>query len=100
MKNEDEAWRTYSMDMGCIPDLLIARSVANLPTLDRLSTNGWDGHSLTVTLSLARAPTKPIAGPSKSQPAMRRYPSYARGYPSSPNRTPNMSTPSSSASPE
>ncbi|EEQ33155.1 hypothetical protein McanMca71_005571 [Microsporum canis] len=44
VKNEDEAWRTYN----------------------RLSTNGWNGHSLTVTLSLASEPTSPIAGPTKS----------------------------------
>ncbi|KAK2737038.1 hypothetical protein FQN57_000487 [Myotisia sp. PD_48] len=44
VKNEDEAWRTFN----------------------RLSTNGWNGHSLTVTLSLATDPTKPIAGPTKS----------------------------------
>ncbi|KAG5203911.1 RRM domain-containing protein [Trichophyton interdigitale] len=56
VKNEDEAWRTYN----------------------RLSTNGWNGHSLTVTLSLASEPTKPIAGPTKS-PSLSGMP-YASGF--------------------
>ncbi|KAK2765414.1 hypothetical protein FQN54_008262 [Arachnomyces sp. PD_36] len=77
VKNEDEAWRTYY----------------------RLSTNGWDGHSLTVTLSLACAPTRPIAGPTRSPPAMRRHP-YSRGYSRPSTATPSPSTPSPSASPE
>ncbi|KAI2083963.1 hypothetical protein LOZ36_005254 [Ophidiomyces ophidiicola] len=49
IKNHDEAWRTY----------------------DRLSTNGWNGHSLTITLALANAPTTPIAGPTRSPPLQR-----------------------------
>ncbi|KAJ6050264.1 Nucleotide-binding alpha-beta plait [Penicillium canescens] len=44
VKNEDEAWRTYH----------------------RLSTNGWDGQSLVVTLARTSTPTKPIAGPTRS----------------------------------
>uniref|UniRef100_A0A093V7M3 Putative RNA-binding protein n=1 Tax=Talaromyces marneffei PM1 TaxID=1077442 RepID=A0A093V7M3_TALMA len=47
VKNEDEAWRTYR----------------------KLSTTGWDGHPLTVTLARASSPTRPIAGPTKSSSA-------------------------------
>ncbi|EFR02990.1 hypothetical protein MGYG_05990 [Nannizzia gypsea CBS 118893] len=60
VKNEDEAWRTYN----------------------RLSTNGWNGHSLTVTLSLASEPTKPIAGPTKS-PSLSAMP-FASGFSATP----------------
>ncbi|PGH23270.1 hypothetical protein AJ80_02686 [Polytolypa hystricis UAMH7299] len=63
VKNEEEAWRTYN----------------------RLATNGWNGHSLTVTLSLASAPTKPIAGPTKS-PTLGRVP-----YPAAPRCAPLVS---------
>ncbi|OJD12194.1 hypothetical protein AJ78_07168 [Emergomyces pasteurianus Ep9510] len=77
VKNEDEAWRTYN----------------------RLSTNGWNGNSLTVTLSLANAPTKPIAGPTKS-PSISRI-SYASGGYSSPPRCPPLATsPTSTMAPE
>ncbi|KAL4979447.1 hypothetical protein BDW66DRAFT_127459 [Aspergillus desertorum] len=44
VKEEDEAWRTYH----------------------RLSTYGWEGQSLVVTLARTSAPTRPIAGPTKS----------------------------------
>ncbi|KAK2846358.1 hypothetical protein FQN49_005802 [Arthroderma sp. PD_2] len=67
VKNEDEAWRTYN----------------------RLSTNGWNGHSLTVTLSLASEPTKPIAGPTKS-PSLSGMP-FASGF-SAPPATGSSST--------
>ncbi|OAX84676.1 hypothetical protein ACJ72_00942 [Emergomyces africanus] len=77
VKNEDEAWRTYN----------------------RLSTNGWNGNSLTVTLSLANAPTKPIAGPTKS-PSISRIPYPGGGY-SSPPRCPVLATsPTSTMAPE
>ncbi|EEH11196.1 RNA binding protein [Histoplasma capsulatum G186AR] len=77
VKNEDEAWRTYN----------------------RLSTNGWNGNSLTVTLSLASAPTKPIAGPTKSQPPSR-MPYAAGGYSSPPRCPPLISSPTSAMPPE
>ncbi|KAF7714620.1 Uncharacterized protein PECH_003578 [Penicillium ucsense] len=48
IKNEEEAWRTYH----------------------RLSTNGWEGRSLIVTLARTGAPTKPVAGPTRSPSAM------------------------------
>lgn len=51
---------------------------ADWSSVDRLSTNGWNGHSLTVTLSLASEPTKPIAGPTKS-PSLSGMP-YASGF--------------------
>ncbi|PGG98267.1 hypothetical protein GX51_06915 [Blastomyces parvus] len=77
VKNEDEAWRTYN----------------------RLSTNGWNGNSLTVTLSLASAPTKPIAGPTKSLPVSR-VPYAGGGYPSPPRCAPPVSSPTSTMPPE
>ncbi|PGH16074.1 hypothetical protein AJ79_02054 [Helicocarpus griseus UAMH5409] len=77
VKNEDEAWRTYN----------------------RLSTNGWNGNSLTVTLSLASAPTKPIAGPTKS-PSMGRVPFANVGYSSPPRCAPLVSSPTSTMPPE
>ncbi|KKZ62204.1 hypothetical protein EMCG_03342 [[Emmonsia] crescens] len=77
VKNEDEAWRTYN----------------------RLSTNGWNGNSLTVTLSLASAPTKPIAGPTKS-PSISRIPYAAGGYSSPPRCPPLVSSPTSTMPPE
>ncbi|EDN08249.1 predicted protein [Histoplasma mississippiense (nom. inval.)] len=77
VKNEDEAWRTYN----------------------RLSTNGWNGNSLTVTLSLASAPTKPIAGPTKSQPPSR-MPYAAGGYSSPPSCPPLISSPTRTMPPD
>ncbi|KAL5052066.1 hypothetical protein BDW71DRAFT_4547 [Aspergillus fruticulosus] len=62
VKEEDEAWRTYH----------------------RLSTNGWEGQSLVVTLARTSAPTRPIAGPTKS-PSCNIQPSYVAGY-STPSR--------------
>ncbi|OJD24204.1 hypothetical protein ACJ73_04439 [Blastomyces percursus] len=76
VKNEDEAWRTYN----------------------RLSTHGWNGNSLTVTLSLASAPTKPIAGPTKSLPVSR-IP-YAGGGYSSPPRCAPLVSPTRTMPPE
>ncbi|KAK2806245.1 Myelin expression factor 2 [Onygenales sp. PD_10] len=76
VKNEDEAWRTYN----------------------RLSTNGWNGNTLTVTLSLASAPTKPLAGPTKS-PHMGRVP-YSPGYSSPPRCPPLVSSPTGTMPPE
>ncbi|KAL4780201.1 hypothetical protein BJX76DRAFT_361089 [Aspergillus varians] len=62
VKNEDEAWRTYQ----------------------RLSTSGWEGQSLVVTLARTSSPTQPIAGPTKSPPCIIQ-PSYVAGY-STPSR--------------
>ncbi|KAL1970475.1 hypothetical protein VTN77DRAFT_4119 [Rasamsonia byssochlamydoides] len=82
VKNEDEAWRTYQ----------------------RLSTNGWEGQTLTVTLARASSPTRPIAGPTRS-PTCFPQPSYARRYsrsatsitaPASPISSASMTTPPAS----
>ncbi|CAL5872871.1 uncharacterized protein PFLUO_LOCUS7140 [Penicillium psychrofluorescens] len=73
VKNEDEAWRTYH----------------------RLSTNGWDGQSLVVTLARTSAPTKPIAGPTKSPSAM-----TPSGYVTPPRGQANLTMPPSPISPE
>ncbi|BDD54495.1 hypothetical protein MAP00_000110 [Monascus purpureus] len=59
VKNEDEAWRTYH----------------------RLSTHGWDGQSLVVTLARTSSPTQPIAGPTKSPPCMFNQGHYASSSP-------------------
>ncbi|KAJ5654685.1 Nucleotide-bindingalpha-beta plait [Penicillium lividum] len=75
VKNEDEAWRTYH----------------------RLSTNGWEGQSLVVTLARTSAPTKPIAGPTRSPPAM--IQNYMSGH-STPPRSGSMAMPPSPISPE
>ncbi|CAG8890188.1 unnamed protein product [Penicillium egyptiacum] len=75
VKNEDEAWRTYH----------------------RLSTCGWDGQSLVVTLSRTSTPTKPIAGPTRS-PAM--MPGYISGQSTPPLVHGNMAMPPSPVSPE
>ncbi|KAJ5115455.1 Nucleotide-binding alpha-beta plait-containing protein [Penicillium alfredii] len=77
VKDEDEAWRTYH----------------------RLSTNGWEGQSLVVTLARTSAPTKPIAGPTRSPPAM--MPSgYMAGHSTPPRVQGNMAMPPSPISPE
>ncbi|KAJ5824652.1 Nucleotide-binding alpha-beta plait [Penicillium robsamsonii] len=76
VKNEDEAWRTYH----------------------RLSTSGWDGQSLVVTLSRTSTPTKPIAGPTRS-PAMMPT-GYIAGHSTPPLVHGNMSMPPSPVSPE
>ncbi|KAJ5179132.1 hypothetical protein N7492_002342 [Penicillium capsulatum] len=76
VKNEDEAWRTYH----------------------RLSTNGWEGQSLVVTLARTSAPTKPIAGPTRSPPAMMQ--GYASGRSTPPRSQGNMAMPPSPISPE
>ncbi|OKL59599.1 hypothetical protein UA08_05087 [Talaromyces atroroseus] len=47
VKNEDEAWRTFR----------------------KLSSSGWEGQPLTVTLARASSPTSPIAGPTRSSSA-------------------------------
>ncbi|KAJ5807893.1 Nucleotide-binding alpha-beta plait [Penicillium riverlandense] len=73
VKNEDEAWRTYH----------------------RLSTNGWDGQSLVVTLARTSSPTKPIAGPTRSPPAM-----MPSGYVTPPRGQGNPTMPPSPISPE
>ncbi|KAJ5601160.1 Nucleotide-binding alpha-beta plait [Penicillium lagena] len=73
VKNEDEAWRTYH----------------------RLSTNGWDGQSLVVTLARTSAPTKPIAGPTRSPSAM-----MSSGYATPPRGQGNLTMPPSPISPE
>ncbi|KAJ5156960.1 Nucleotide-binding alpha-beta plait [Penicillium canariense] len=76
VKNEDEAWRTYH----------------------RLSTNGWEGQSLVVTLARTSAPTKPIAGPTRSPPAM--IQGYMSGHSTPPRSQGNMTMPPSPISPE
>ncbi|KAJ5219394.1 Nucleotide-binding alpha-beta plait [Penicillium cinerascens] len=78
VKNEDEAWRTYH----------------------RLSTNGWDGHSLVVTLARTNAPTKPIAGPTRSPQAVAVIQSYASGHSTPPQSQGNVVMPPSPISPE
>ncbi|KXG54520.1 Nucleotide-binding, alpha-beta plait [Penicillium griseofulvum] len=77
VKNEDEAWRTYH----------------------RLSTSGWDGQSLVVTLSRTSTPTKPIAGPTRSPSAMMST-SYVSGHSTPPLVHGNMAMPPSPVSPE
>ncbi|KAL4821497.1 hypothetical protein BDW67DRAFT_50238 [Aspergillus spinulosporus] len=72
VKEEDEAWRTYH----------------------RLSTNGWEGQSLVVTLARTSAPTRPIAGPTKS-PSCIIQPSYGTGYSTPPRMTRNSAIPPS-----
>ncbi|KAJ5365436.1 Nucleotide-binding alpha-beta plait [Penicillium concentricum] len=76
VKNEDEAWRTYH----------------------RLSTSGWDGQSLVVTLSRTSTPTKPIAGPTRS-PAMMPT-GYISGHSTPPLVHGNIAMPPSPVSPE
>lgn len=78
---------------------------------DRLSTNGWEGQSLVVTLSRTCAPTRPIAGPTKSPSApclfaaaaaaASSYPSLS-GYSTPPRLSQNLAVPGSpmSMSPE
>ncbi|KKA22864.1 RNA binding protein [Rasamsonia emersonii CBS 393.64] len=81
---------------GCMP--------ANLFSTERLSTGGWDGQTLTVTLARASSPTRPIAGPTRSPT---RFPqtSYVQGYsksaagitaPASPISSESMATPPAS----
>ncbi|KAJ5574467.1 Nucleotide-binding alpha-beta plait [Penicillium hetheringtonii] len=77
VKNEDEAWRTYH----------------------RLSTNGWEGQSLVVTLARTSAPTKPIAGPTRSPPAMI-HTGYVSGQSTPPQSQDNTNMPPSPISPE
>ncbi|KAJ5086132.1 Nucleotide-binding alpha-beta plait [Penicillium argentinense] len=77
VKNEDEAWRTYH----------------------RLSTNGWEGQSLVVTLARTSAPTKPIAGPTRSPPAMI-HSSFTSGHSTPPRSQGNTAMPPSPISPE
>ncbi|GIJ84669.1 hypothetical protein Asppvi_003518 [Aspergillus pseudoviridinutans] len=77
VKNEDEAWRTYH----------------------RLSTNGWDGHSLVVTLARTSSPTRPVAGPTKS-PSCVIPPAYVAGYSTPPRVAQNLAIPPSPISPD
>ncbi|GIK02173.1 hypothetical protein Aspvir_006218 [Aspergillus viridinutans] len=77
VKNEDEAWRTYH----------------------RLSTNGWDGQSLVVTLARTSSPTRPVAGPTKS-PSCVIPPSYVAGYSTPPRVAQNLAIPPSPISPD
>ncbi|KGO76253.1 Nucleotide-binding, alpha-beta plait [Penicillium italicum] len=76
VKNEEEAWRTYH----------------------RLSTSGWDGQSLVVTLSRTSTPTKPIAGPTRSPSMMPT--GYISGHSTPPLVHGNMAMPPSPVSPE
>ncbi|KAF7587189.1 hypothetical protein BBP40_007574 [Aspergillus hancockii] len=77
VKNEDEAWRTYH----------------------RLSTNGWEGHSLVVTLARTSSPIRPIAGPTKSPPCVITS-NYVAGYSTPPRVPQSMAVPPSPISPE
>ncbi|KAL3455007.1 hypothetical protein BJX64DRAFT_273128 [Aspergillus heterothallicus] len=77
VKNEEEAWRTYH----------------------RLSTNGWEGQSLVVTLARTSSPTQPIAGPTKSPQCVIR-PNHVAGYSTPPNIYQNMAIPPSPISAE
>ncbi|PLB41472.1 RNA-binding protein [Aspergillus candidus] len=77
VKNEDEAWRTYH----------------------RLSTTGWEGQSLVVTLARTSSPTRPIAGPTKS-PRCVIPPSYVAGHTTPPRIAQNLAVPASPMSPE
>ncbi|EAL88007.2 RNA-binding protein [Aspergillus fumigatus Af293] len=77
VKNEDEAWRTYH----------------------RLSTNGWDGQSLVVTLARTSSPTRPVAGPTKS-PSCVIPPAYVAGYSTPPRVAQNLAIPPSPISPD
>ncbi|RAL12132.1 uncharacterized protein BO97DRAFT_345648 [Aspergillus homomorphus CBS 101889] len=77
VKNEDEAWRTYQ----------------------RLSTNGWEGQSLVVTLARTSSPTRPVAGPTKS-PTRVMPANYVAGYSTPPRVVQNMAVPPSPISPE
>ncbi|KAL6230438.1 hypothetical protein BDW75DRAFT_72253 [Aspergillus navahoensis] len=72
VKEEDEAWKTYH----------------------RLSTNGWEGQSLVVTLARTSAPTRPIAGPTKS-PSCIIQPSYVAGYSTPPRLARSSAIPAS-----
>ncbi|KAJ0421887.1 hypothetical protein BJY00DRAFT_100411 [Aspergillus carlsbadensis] len=72
VKNEEEAWRTYH----------------------RLSTNGWEGQSLVVTLARTSSPTRPIAGPTKS-PQHTISPAYVAGYSTPPKVYQNLAIPPS-----
>ncbi|KAL4929306.1 RNA-binding protein [Aspergillus undulatus] len=76
VKNEEEAWRTYR----------------------RLSTNGWEGQSLVVTLARTSSPTQPIAGPTKS-PTCVFQSGFPAGY-SPPSISRNMAIPPSPMSSE
>ncbi|KAJ6119213.1 Nucleotide-binding alpha-beta plait [Penicillium sp. IBT 18751x] len=78
VKNEDEAWRTYQ----------------------RLSTNGWDGQSLVVTLARTSAPTKPIAGPTRSPPAVTLMQNCTPGHTTPPRSQRNLTVPPSPISPD
>ncbi|OJJ47905.1 hypothetical protein ASPZODRAFT_64465 [Penicilliopsis zonata CBS 506.65] len=78
VKNEDEAWRTYQ----------------------RLSTNGWYGQSLVVTLARTSMPTQPIAGPTKSPSACMMPSSFVSGYTTPPQAPQNLAIPSSPMTPE
>lgn len=66
--------------------------------IDRLSTNGWEGQSLVVTLARTSAPTKPVAGPTRSPLAMMQ--GYMSGYSTPPQSQGNMTMPPSPVSPE
>ena len=66
---------------------------------DRLSTNGWEGQSLVVTLARTSAPTKPIAGPTRSPPAMI-HTGFMSGQSTPPQSQDNTNMPPSPISPE
>ncbi|GMF73634.1 unnamed protein product [Aspergillus oryzae] len=74
-------------------------SLAHPTSRDRLSTNGWEGQSLVVTLARTSSPTRPIAGPTKSPHCV--IPSdYVAGYSTPPRVSQNMAVPPSPISPE
>ncbi|KAL3454757.1 hypothetical protein BJX65DRAFT_7865 [Aspergillus insuetus] len=78
VKNEEEAWRTYH----------------------RLSTNGWEGQSLVVTLARTSSPTQPIAGPTKSPQRVIPPAHVAAGYSTPPKVYQNLAMPPSPMSAE
>lgn len=67
VKNEDEAWRTFSTSLSQTGTKQIADVCVFVA--GKLAATGWDGQVLTVTLAKASAPTKPIAGPKQSPSA-------------------------------
>lgn len=73
---------------------LRVRAALTLLILDRLSTNGWEGQSLVVTLSRTCAPTRPIAGPTKGPACV--FPGYPMpGYSTPPRVSHNLAGPAS-----
>lgn len=98
VKNEDEAWRTYRTCYLTV--YLSIRYIDLTRCTDRLSTIGWDGQSLVVTLARTSAPTKPIAGPTRSPPAVAVMQNFTPGHTTPPQSQGNITVPPSPISPE